>query len=242
MGREFNPIWTKPCGTPTRRWIFFPWNCGKNGSRRLHSTQLLAAMVPRKQVCQKIGIQTNLGHWKTSWVFVVHFLSPSNAWCLQWCRVRAHWKAEWNSVEFIDQSRFCLGISDGRTRVRRRPGEHLLLSYIRHRYIDPIPGIMVWGGISYDSKTHLVIIGDHGGDYIRMVIPLYCHLWILQGACSNKITLVPISQANVLFEVLACFSGRWDRQIFRPSNMWDIIGRQLRADPYPATTIADLTV
>ncbi|GBM97398.1 hypothetical protein AVEN_822-1 [Araneus ventricosus] len=43
----------------------------------------------------------------------------------EWCQARAHWRTEWRSVVFSDESRFCLGASDGRVLVRRRPGEHL---------------------------------------------------------------------------------------------------------------------
>ncbi|GFT03853.1 transposable element Tc1 transposase [Trichonephila clavipes] len=47
-------------------------------------------------------------------------LTPSNC-CLrrQWCQARAHWRTEWRSVVFSDESRFCLGASDGGVLVRR---------------------------------------------------------------------------------------------------------------------------
>ncbi|GFV44378.1 transposable element Tc1 transposase [Trichonephila clavipes] len=32
----------------------------------------------------------------------------------QWCQARARWRTEWRSVVFSDESRFCLGASDGR--------------------------------------------------------------------------------------------------------------------------------
>ncbi|GBO20097.1 hypothetical protein AVEN_178687-1 [Araneus ventricosus] len=43
----------------------------------------------------------------------------------EWCRARAYWRKGWRSVVFSDESRFCLGASDGRVLVRRRPGERL---------------------------------------------------------------------------------------------------------------------
>ncbi|CAH1965802.1 unnamed protein product [Acanthoscelides obtectus] len=42
---------------------------------------------------------------------------------MQWCRQRSLWDQEWNSIVFGDESRFCLGMHDGRARVRRRRGE-----------------------------------------------------------------------------------------------------------------------
>lgn len=41
---------------------------------------------------------------------------------LVWCRERLQWDEEWHQVVFSDESRFCLGMSDGRIRVRRRRG------------------------------------------------------------------------------------------------------------------------
>ncbi|GFW08606.1 transposable element Tc1 transposase [Trichonephila clavipes] len=32
---------------------------------------------------------------------------------LHWCQVRVHWRMEWRSFELPDESRFCLGASDG---------------------------------------------------------------------------------------------------------------------------------
>ncbi|GBM16365.1 hypothetical protein AVEN_28324-1 [Araneus ventricosus] len=43
----------------------------------------------------------------------------------EWCQARAHWRTEWSSVGLSDENRFCLGASDGRVLVRRRPGERL---------------------------------------------------------------------------------------------------------------------
>ncbi|GFX20056.1 transposable element Tcb1 transposase [Trichonephila clavipes] len=47
---------------------------------------------------------------------------------------------------------------DGRIRVRRYRGERMLNSCVMYRHIGPAPGIMVWGGIGYHSRTSLVRI------------------------------------------------------------------------------------
>ncbi|GBM55256.1 hypothetical protein AVEN_18078-1 [Araneus ventricosus] len=65
---------------------------------------------------------------------------------------------EWRSVVFSDESRFCLGASDGRVMVRRRPGERLQPTCLRPRHTGPTPGVMIWGVISYDSRSTLVVI------------------------------------------------------------------------------------
>ncbi|GBM71249.1 hypothetical protein AVEN_130473-1 [Araneus ventricosus] len=41
----------------------------------------------------------------------------------EWCQARVHWRTEWRSVVCSDQSRFCLGASDGHLLVRRKPGK-----------------------------------------------------------------------------------------------------------------------
>ncbi|KAH0817434.1 hypothetical protein GEV33_005357 [Tenebrio molitor] len=42
---------------------------------------------------------------------------------LAWCNERIAWDKQWNSIIFSDESRFCLGMHDGRRRVRRLRGE-----------------------------------------------------------------------------------------------------------------------
>ncbi|GFT05049.1 transposable element Tcb1 transposase [Trichonephila clavipes] len=76
----------------------------------------------------------------------------------QWCDERRMWAAEWNEVDFTDESRICLLYNDGRIRVWRHRGEKMLNSCVMHRHTGPAPGIMVWGGIGYHSCTLLVRI------------------------------------------------------------------------------------
>ncbi|KFM66508.1 Transposable element Tcb1 transposase, partial [Stegodyphus mimosarum] len=76
--------------------------------------------------------------------------------CRQWCDERRMWTAEWNEIVFTDESRFCLQHHDGRIRVWRHRGERMLNSCVMHHPTGPAPGIMVWGGIGYHSRTPLV--------------------------------------------------------------------------------------
>ncbi|KFM68263.1 Transposable element Tcb1 transposase, partial [Stegodyphus mimosarum] len=76
----------------------------------------------------------------------------------QWCGERRMWTAEWNEIVFTDESRFCLQHHDDRIRVWRHRGERMLNSCVTHRHTGPAPGIMVWGGIGYQSGTPLVRI------------------------------------------------------------------------------------
>ncbi|GFY14270.1 transposable element Tc3 transposase [Trichonephila clavipes] len=76
----------------------------------------------------------------------------------QWCYERRMWVRKWNEVFFTDESRICLEHHDGRIRVWRYRGERMLNSCVMHRHTGPAPGIMVWGGIGYHSRTPLVRI------------------------------------------------------------------------------------
>ncbi|GFV95382.1 transposable element Tc1 transposase [Trichonephila clavipes] len=80
----------------------------------------------------------------------------------QWCDERRMWVAEWHEVVFTDESRICLQHHDGRIRVWRHRGERMLNSCVMHRHTGPAPGIMVWGGIGYHSRTPLVRIAGLG--------------------------------------------------------------------------------
>ncbi|PRD35679.1 UNVERIFIED_CONTAM: Transposable element Tcb1 transposase [Trichonephila clavipes] len=74
----------------------------------------------------------------------------------QWFDKRRMWVAEWNEVVFVDESRIYLQRHDGRIRVWRHRGERMLNSCVMHRHTGPAPGIMVWDGIGYHSRTPLV--------------------------------------------------------------------------------------
>ncbi|GFS72528.1 integrase catalytic domain-containing protein [Trichonephila clavipes] len=76
----------------------------------------------------------------------------------QWCDERRMWMAELNEVVFIDKPRICLQHHDGQIRVWRHRGERMLNSCDMHCRTGPTPGIMVWGGIGYHSRTPLVRI------------------------------------------------------------------------------------
>ncbi|GFV21441.1 transposable element Tcb1 transposase [Trichonephila clavipes] len=65
-----------------------------------------------------------------------------------------------NEVVFTDESRICLQHHDGRIRVWRHHGERMLKSCVMHRHTSPAPGIIVWGGIGYHSRTPPVRIAS----------------------------------------------------------------------------------
>ncbi|GFX77701.1 transposable element Tcb1 transposase [Trichonephila clavipes] len=97
----------------------------------------------------------------------------------QWCDERRMWTVEWNEVVFTDESHICLQHYDGRIRVWRYRGERKLNSCVMHRHTGPAPGIMVWGGIGYHSRTPLVRIAGtlnsqrYISEVLEPVVPSY---------------------------------------------------------------------
>ncbi|GFW65384.1 transposable element Tcb1 transposase [Trichonephila clavipes] len=68
--------------------------------------------------------------------------------------------------------RICLQHHDGWIRVWRHLGDRMVNSCVMHRHTGPAPGIMVWFGIAYPSRTPLVrIVGFLNSQrYISVVL------------------------------------------------------------------------
>ena len=78
------------------------------------------------------------------------------AWIL-WCHERLDRRVELRSVIFSDGSRFSLYARDRCTHIQHWPGEcHLPECICPHA--GPTSGFMVWGAISYNSRSHLVFL------------------------------------------------------------------------------------
>ncbi|GFV31621.1 transposable element Tc1 transposase [Trichonephila clavipes] len=75
-----------------------------------------------------------------------------------------------------DDSRFQLCPDDHRRHVWRRPGQRADPTFTISRHTDPQPGVMIWGDISFDSRTPLVVIRDaltsqrYANDILRTVL------------------------------------------------------------------------
>ncbi|GFV60542.1 transposable element Tc1 transposase [Trichonephila clavipes] len=78
---------------------------------------------------------------------------------------------EWRSGVFFEESSFCLVATDGRLLVRRRGGVHLQPNCVRPGHTEPTPGVMVWGAISYDSRSTPVVIPN--------TLPLNLHVRLI---------------------------------------------------------------
>ncbi|GFV29116.1 DDE_3 domain-containing protein [Trichonephila clavipes] len=74
------------------------------------------------------------------------------------CRPRATWSVtDWRRVIF-NESRFSLSADDHRTRVWRRTGQRSDPAFIVERHTAISQGVTVWGAISWDTRSSLVVL------------------------------------------------------------------------------------
>ncbi|GFV42741.1 hypothetical protein TNCV_840961 [Trichonephila clavipes] len=87
-------------------------------------------------------------------------LTPHHRQCrLDFCRPRATWTVtDWRRVIFSDESRFSLSDDDHRTRVWRRTGQRSDPAFIVERHTAISQGVTVWGAISWDTRSSLVVL------------------------------------------------------------------------------------
>ncbi|GFW49907.1 transposable element Tcb2 transposase [Trichonephila clavipes] len=70
-----------------------------------------------------------------------------------------HWSVtDWRRVIFSNESRFSLSADDHRTRVWRRTGQRSDPAFIVERHTAISQGVTVWGAISWDTRSSLVVL------------------------------------------------------------------------------------
>ncbi|CAF4805054.1 unnamed protein product [Pieris macdunnoughi] len=96
----------------------------------------------------------------------------------QFAQNHANWQLRhWRPVLFTDESRFRLTRCDGRLRVYRRPGERYSAAAVQEYDKFGCGSVMVWGGVSLDERTDLVVVPGRlcAQTYIENV--LEDHVW-----------------------------------------------------------------
>ncbi|UYV66259.1 hypothetical protein LAZ67_4001042 [Cordylochernes scorpioides] len=163
----------------------------------------------------------------------------------QWCDKRRIWTAECNKIVFTDESRFCLQNHDGRIRVWRHLGERMLNSCVMHRHTGPAPGIMVWGGIGYHSRTPLVRFAGtlNSQRYIfevlePVVLPylqdLPTVIFKQDNAQPHVAHIFKRFFVNHQIELLPCPARSPDLSPIE--NMWSMVAQRLTQNSSPAAT------
>lgn len=78
---------------------------------------------------------------------------------LAFAREHRNWtNAQWQNIMFTDESRFCVHSPDGRERVWRRAGERFEECTFSSRLSHGGGSLMVWAGISMETRTELVFV------------------------------------------------------------------------------------
>ncbi|UYV74550.1 GIGYF1 [Cordylochernes scorpioides] len=154
----------------------------------------------------------------------------------QWCDERRMWTAEWNEIVFTD---------DCWVRVWRHRGERMLNSCVMHRHTGSAPGIRVWGGIGYHSRTPLVRIAGtlNSQRYISEVLEPVVHPYL------QDLPTAIFQQDNARPHVARIVQGFFViRQIQLPSwpvrspdlspieSMWSMVAQRLTHITSPAAT------
>lgn len=89
---------------------------------------------------------------------------------LRFAREHLNWTVEqWSNVLFTDESRVCLRSPDGRERVYRRANERFAECTITEIISYRGGSVMVWAGISADSRTEMIFV-DNGALNARRYI------------------------------------------------------------------------
>ncbi|GFS90424.1 transposable element Tcb1 transposase [Trichonephila clavipes] len=152
------------------------------------------------------------------------------------------WATEWNEVVFTNESRICLHHHDGRIRVWRHRGERMLNSGVMHRHTGPAPGIMVWGGIGYHSRTPLVRNAGtlNNQCYISeiVVLPylqgLATAIFQQDNARPHVARIVQRFFVNYQIELLPCPARSPDLSPIE--NMWSMVAQRLTQITSPSAT------
>lgn len=164
---------------------------------------------------------------------------------LQWCRAHSTWNVtDWSRIVFSDESRFELSPDDQRRRVWRRPGQRWDTNLTVARHTARQPGVMVWGAISFHSRTPLVVIRGtltsqrYVDDILRPVVLPFISRH--PGLTFQQDNARPHTARVSTACLRACPTLSWPARspdLSPIENVWSIMGRALQ----PARDFADLT-
>lgn len=170
----------------------------------------------------------------------------------KWCLEHANWtNQQWSNVLFTDESRFSLENDSRRVRIWRTAGEQYLEECIQEKSAFGGGSIMVWGGISIDGRTELVILdsGTINGLSYRNKI-LQHHVTNYAGAIGNSFILMDDNarphRARMCNEYLENNGiERMEWPAYSPDlnpieHVWDMLGRRVAARITPPRSLSEL--
>ncbi|UYV76869.1 hypothetical protein LAZ67_14002262 [Cordylochernes scorpioides] len=144
---------------------------------------------------------------------------------LQWCRERS----TWNCADFL------LCPDDRRKRVCRRPEQRVDPGLTVEHHTGPQQGVMVWGAISFDSRTPLVVIPGtltaqrYLDDILRPVLlPFLSHH---PGLTFQQDNARPHTARVTMDCLQSCRTLPWPARspdLSPIEHIWDVMGRRLQ--------------
>ncbi|GBO34571.1 Transposable element Tc1 transposase, partial [Araneus ventricosus] len=173
---------------------------------------------------------------------------------LQWAREHRDWTmGEWRRVAWSDGSRFLIHHVDGRVRVRRLPGKHLLNSCTTGHTQACGGGIMLRGMFSWaalgpvvvveqtmKAANYMNIIADQLHPYMAFIFPTGNGIFQQDDAQYHKarIVLVWFEEHTDEFHLMSWPPNSPDLNPME--HIWHVMERQLRAQTPPCPNISTL--
>ncbi|GFW73097.1 transposable element Tcb1 transposase [Trichonephila clavipes] len=129
------------------------------------------------------------------------------------------WVAEGNEVVFNDESRICLQHHDSQIGVWKHRGERMLNSCVMHRHTGPAPGIMIWGGIGYHTRTPLGLATalfqqDNARPHVARIVQKFF--------VDHQIELLPWTDLSPIENMWSMVAQRLTQINF--GNVWNLLG------------------
>ncbi|GFX14712.1 transposable element Tc1 transposase [Trichonephila clavipes] len=173
---------------------------------------------------------------------------------LRWAREQGNWSMDqWERVAWSDELWFVIHQADGRVRIRRLPGEHILPQCtVGHTQAGGgcimLRGTFSWASLgpvvvveqSMNTTGYLNIIADQLHPYMASVFPAENGMFQQDNAPCHKakIVLEWFQEHDAEFQLL---SWPLNSPNLNPiEHIWDVMGRQLRVQRPPIHNISDL--
>jgi transposase len=171
---------------------------------------------------------------------------------LEFGREHLNWQLRhWTPVMFSDESKFVLTGNDGHVRVWRRPGERFMPNTVHETVPFGGGSIMVWGGITVNTRTDLVVIRN-GGLTARRYIDEILKPQVIPRANvigQNFIFMQDNARPHIAHIVTDYLDDQNIRKMYWPAcspdmnpieHVWDQLGKRVRRRPNPPITTEQL--